>query len=142
MMTPWGEESRRRKGEYYPHSQECDGARLGGEAYDDFLRYKNELLELFAFLSEVEEKVAPLLEVASGRFRIGIHVRAETCTLARRKILYSDRQYAGVARKIAALYPDRKIVFYVCGNDREIDRRVCMDAVPGCGIRLRRRQSR
>ena len=99
--------------------------------YDDFLRYKNELLELFAFLPEVEEKVAPLLEAASGRFSIGIHVRrGDYARWQGGKYFYSDRQYAGVARKIAALYPDRKIAFYVCGNDREIDRRVYMDAVP------------
>lgn len=99
--------------------------------YDDFLRYKNELLELFAFLPGVEEKVAPLLEVASGRFRIGIHVRrGDYSRWQEGKYFYSDRQYAGVARKIAALYPDREIIFYVCGNDREIDRRMYMDAVP------------
>ena len=77
------------------------------------LRYKNELLELFAFLSEGwRRKVAPLLEVAFWTIPDRNPCPARRlCTLARRKILYSDRQYAGVARKIAALYPDRKIVF-------------------------------
>ncbi len=95
--------------------------------YDDFLRYKNELLELFAFLSEVEEKVAPLLEVKllddSGSESMPgaetMHAGKEENTLLRPAVCRRGTEDA-------ALYPDRKIVFYVCGNViGEIDGRVC-----------------
>lgn len=125
------EESRRRKDDLILAHRNVMVRGWEVRHYDEFLRYKKEFLELFAFLPEVERKVALPLEKACGRLKVGIHVRrGDYARWQAGKYLYSDRQYADVARKIVAMYPDRDIIFYVCGNDPAIDRDIYRDSVP------------
>ncbi len=99
--------------------------------YDLFLKYFDEIRNLFAFLPNVEKSVHSLTEPHENRLKIGIHVRrGDYCRWYDGRYFFSDAQYANVARSIRALFPEREITFFVCTNDPELQQDVYRNAVP------------
>ncbi len=97
--------------------------------YDLFLKYKSEILDLFAFLPEVEKSAeAVRRRCPEGDIALGLHVRrGDYARWQGGRYLFSDKQFAAVVRRFAELHPDRGITVFVCGNDptlyRDIYRR-------------------
>lgn len=91
--------------------------------YDLFLKYRDEITELFRFLPEVESAAMQSLKGREDAIKIGVHVRrGDYARWQNGKYLFDDAQYAGVIAGTEALYPGRKICAVICTNDPALDR--------------------
>ncbi len=92
--------------------------------YDLFLKYKREILDLFAFLPEVEKQAENVRSLCRpGDVALGLHIRrGDYARWQGGRYLYSDAQYAAVVRRFAELHADRGVTVFVCGNDPTLDR--------------------
>lgn len=101
--------------------------------YDLFLKYRPEIIGMFSFLPEVEAVADATLAVAPAgddSLRVGIHVRrGDYARWMDGRFLFSDSQMAEVCRSICNAYPDKKIHFFVCGNDPSLDRSLYLEMV-------------
>ena len=90
--------------------------------YDLFLKYKEDIVRLFAFDDAVEQKVAPLLS-NDGRLRLGVHIRrGDYKTFQGGRFFYSDEQYADVIDRTLAMSGREDVQIYICGNDPQLNR--------------------
>ena len=92
--------------------------------YDLFLKYKQEILQLFTFLPEVQASVAAKMNgEQKGVLRLGIHIRrGDYKTFNGGKFFYSDEQYVKVIQQFIALHPEQPVAIYICGNDPKLDK--------------------
>ena len=90
--------------------------------YDLFERYKPEIRDLFAFNQEV--LASSRLKIGEGSaVRVGVHVRrGDYKTFKDGRFYYDDAQYVGVLKQFKALMSTTKLIFFVCGNDPELNR--------------------
>lgn len=92
--------------------------------YELFLKYKSEILNLFAFKENVTKSVdARLNEMPAADLWLGVHIRrGDYRTWNNGKYFYSDEQYLHCIRQFLALHPDQRIVVFICGNDNALDK--------------------
>lgn len=93
--------------------------------YDLFLKYKAEIIDLFAFEPAVRQSAEDLLRKTSGdaALRLGVHIRrGDYKTWHGGKYFYEDQVYVEYIRQFASLFRDRLITVYICGNDPALDR--------------------
>ena len=92
--------------------------------YDLFLKYKPEILSLFAFKENVTKPVeARLAELPAFDLRLGVHIRrGDYRTWNGGRYFYSDEQYLHCIRQFLALHPDQRVAVFICGNDNALDR--------------------
>ena len=100
--------------------------------YDLFLKYRDEIVNLFAFDEAVEASVAEIMGVAEGALadaedgavlRLGLHIRrGDYARFLDGRYFYDDRTYIDLVRQFRAMHPQSKIVVYVCGNDPTLDK--------------------
>lgn len=119
--------------------------------YDLFLKYKSEILELFAFRPEIEEKVveamnhgdsppvirsqSSLLTEGTVPMILGVHIRrGDYATFYNGKFFFSDEQYVGVIRRFLALHPDKQVRAFICGNDPKLDKDYYRRELPACEV--------
>ena len=119
--------------------------------YDLFLKYKSEILELFAFRPEIEEKVveamnhgdsppvirsqSSLLTEGTVPMILGVHIRrGDYATFYNGKFFFSDEQYVGVIRRFLALHPDKQVRVFICGNDPKLDKDYYRRELPACEV--------
>lgn len=92
--------------------------------YDLFLKYKTEILGLFAFDNKVLHKVKGMMENvrhSKDSIKLGVHVRrGDYKTWNGGKYYYSDEQINEVVQRFSSLHPDSHIDVFVCGNDPHI----------------------
>lgn len=85
--------------------------------YDLFIKYKKEIINLFAFDPIIVNKVRDIMG-GTDAVRIGLHVRrGDYKTWQGGRYWYTDNQYAEVVRRFAESIPDRRVDLFVCGND-------------------------
>ena len=102
--------------------------------YSLFLKYKNEIIELFTFNDIIEQHVGTLLNDDDG-LRLGVHVRrGDYATFHGGRFLYSDEQYLNVIRHFIELHPDKPITIYICGNDPHLNRSLFHQQLSDCKI--------
>lgn len=102
--------------------------------HDLFVKYKSEILQLFAFDDAVEQKVSETMGATNG-LRLGIHVRrGDYATFHGGRFLYSDEQYVAVIRQCCQLHPDEKPTVYICGNDPKLNRSYFQEHLEGCDV--------
>ena len=91
--------------------------------YDLFLKYKPEILQLFAFDEAVEQKAKERLGDMWG-VRLGVHIRrGDYKTFQGGRFFYSDEQYVRVIRSYYDhCYPKERLNVYICGNDPHLDK--------------------
>jgi hypothetical protein len=91
--------------------------------YDLFLKYKPEILQLFAFDEKVRSKVEGIVgEYPADSLRLGVHIRrGDYCRWHGGKYFFTDDQYLSVIRQFLSLHPERKTVIFICGNDPMLD---------------------
>lgn len=104
--------------------------------YDLFLKYKQEILELFQFDDSV--KTAPdrlLADAPQNTMRLGLHIRrGDYRTWHDGRFFYSDEQYIRQIRHFADLHPDCPIHVFVCGNDPSVDEQAFSAALPNVSL--------
>jgi len=101
--------------------------------YDLFLKYKAEILELFAFRPEIEEKVVEAMN--HGDMILGVHIRrGDYATFHDGKFFFSDEQYVNVIRRFLTLHPDRQVKVFICGNDPKLDKDYYRRELPSCEV--------
>ena len=125
-------------GDYTNHEQQMLTRKLlmvtGWEArwYDTFLKYKQEIINLFAFNDAVEQKVKPLM---GDGIRLGVHIRrGDYDRFYGGRFFYSDEQYVQVIRNFVKLHPDDQITVYICGNDPKLNRDYYREQLSNCQV--------
>lgn len=105
--------------------------------FDLFLKYKSELLQLFAFnkiVTDAVDKIIPQ-EHSGAEVNIGIHVRrGDYKRWANGEYYFDDAVYCDAAKRIFALFPKQKCNFYICGNDPQIEKDLYIKSLPQCRI--------
>ncbi len=104
--------------------------------HDLFLKYKAEILQLFAFDDKVKAPVDSFLaEQPQADIRLGVHIRrGDYRTWHDGKYYYSDEQYLNVIRQFAALHPGKRINVFVCGNDPELNKELFQQELEGMHV--------
>ncbi|MCM1291914.1 MAG: alpha-1,2-fucosyltransferase [Prevotella sp.] len=103
--------------------------------YDLFLKYLDEIKQMFAFTSAIEARVEKLLKSSEGNIRIGLHIRrGDYARWQSGKYYYYDRQYIEVAQKIVNLFDDRRITVIVSGNDPELHKEAYRNGIKGATV--------
>ena len=97
---------------------------VGWEArwYDLFLKYKQEILELFAFKDYVAKACAPILaEATKGSCRLGVHIRRGDYAIWNDgKYFFSDEVFLKLIKEFVTQHPDTSV--FICGNDTSLDK--------------------
>lgn len=90
--------------------------------YDLFLKYLDEIKALFTFRQEIEQRVLSIM----GRndfIKVGIHIRrGDYKTFEGGRNYFTDEQYMHFIQNFISLFPERKIYFYICSNDPDLDK--------------------
>ncbi len=110
--------------------------------YDLFLKYKSEILELFAFLPEVEEKVKANLAPTHPRTsnleprKLGLHIRrGDYKTWQNGQFYFTDEEYVRVIKSfinnLPSIHPrtshlaprtSHLVHIFICGNDPTLNK--------------------
>lgn len=102
--------------------------------HDLFLKYKPEILRLFAFDAGVEQTVATTLGTDSS-LRLGVHIRrGDYKTFHGGRFYYTDEQYVDTIRRFLALHPSEQVTVYICGNDPQLSRDYYRQQLPTCRV--------
>ena len=100
--------------------------------YDLFLKYKQDIIRLFAFNKDIEQRVDTLLD---DSLRLGIHIRrGDYRNFQGGRFLYSDEQYLNVIRSFLSLFPQQQVHLYICGNDPHLDKEYYLQQLPACQV--------
>ncbi len=106
--------------------------------HDLFLKYKQEILDLFAFNPEVEETVSKKMKREEGKgdaLRLGVHIRrGDYATFQGGRFLYNDQQYADIISQFRALHQGQAVTVYICGNDPKLDKNYFRQRLAGCTV--------
>ena len=91
--------------------------------FDLFLKYKQDIIQLFEFNNEVKQAVdAQLAPLPECDIRLGVHIRrGDYRRWHGGRYFYTDEQYISYIRQFLALHPDKRVNIFVCGNDPELD---------------------
>ncbi len=88
-----------------------------------FLKYKEEIKELFAFDEVVKAPVDQKLKPYQGHLKLGVHIRrGDYATWCRGRYFYNDQQYLHAIQEFIRLHPDEEIDIFMCGNDPKLDK--------------------
>ena len=128
--------------------------------YDLFLKYKEDIINLFAFDEDVRRGPDSLLARSAaamqqavdrshssqqdnglpdnaqrhgdkGLLRLGVHVRrGDYATWQGGRYLYTDRQYAALTHSFIRLHPEKTVQVFVCGNDPSLQRSLYEEGLP------------
>ena len=100
--------------------------------FDLFLKYKQEILQLFAFHDDIEQRVAQRMHEG---LRLGVHIRrGDYATFQGGRFYYTDEQYLQLIRSFCTLHPDETIHVYICGNDPDLNRDYFRQQLPQCHV--------
>ena len=109
---------------------------VGWEArwYDLFLKYKQEILDLFAFKQSVVKACASLLsEAAEGSCRLGVHIRrGDYARWYDGKYFFSDEQFLRLIKQFISQHPDTTV--YICGNDPSLNKDLYRQELSGAKV--------
>lgn len=102
--------------------------------YDLFLKYKSEILQLFAFHVDVEQHADRIMKEC-GDLKLGVHIRrGDYKTFYNGRFYFSDEQYVNIIQRFLALNPDKKVSVLICGNDPKLDRSYYEEQLPDCQV--------
>lgn len=95
-----------------------------------FLKYKQEIVSLFAFHDDIYNKVKAILSQDGAEVRVGLHVRrGDYKTWNGGKFYLTDDEFIRAALRMRDLLPGKRIHFYVCGNDPELNQAAYEEAL-------------
>ena len=105
--------------------------------YDLFLKYKPDIVKLFAFDAAISRKVGQYAADASAGcdIRLGLHIRrGDYKTWNGGKYYYTDEDYAAMALGFAALHPGKRTCVFICGNDPALDKAAYLTRLDGMKV--------
>jgi hypothetical protein len=100
--------------------------------YDLFLKYKDEILGLFAFDAPVKQKTQAFMGAKQAEeIWLGVHIRrGDYKTWHGGRYYYEDEVYQDYIRQFCALFPGKSITVYICSNDPSLDKTSYSSVVP------------
>ena len=100
--------------------------------YDLFLKYKPEIISLFAFDAKVKKSPDRLLaRVPADSVRLGLHIRrGDYRTFYDGRFFFSDEQYIHQIKMFAGLHPGKHVQVFICGNDPHLDEDAYRQSLP------------
>jgi hypothetical protein len=102
--------------------------------YDLFLKYKEDIIRLFAFNEEIENSVGKLMD---NSLRLGIHIRrGDYRTFQGGRFFYTDEQYVHIIRSFLAFHFNEKVHVYICGNDPSLNKEYYTLQLSTCQVSL------
>lgn len=111
----------------------CVAAGWYARWYDLFLKYKDEILQLFDFNDDIKQHVQSLLDHGDGS--LGVHIRrGDYQTWYDGRFFYSDAQYISIIRQFLQLHPGKTFRIFICGNDPTLDREAYTTALPEADV--------
>ena len=105
-----------------------------GRWYDLFIKYKEEILDLFAFKQSVLKACEPVMASATeGTCRLGVHIRrGDYARWYDGKYFYNDQQYLTIIKQFIKLHPDTTV--FICGNDPALDHQLYRKELSGTKV--------
>lgn len=91
---------------------------------DLFLKYRSEIVSLFAFKEEISGKIRKYVQetAPADSIKLGIHIRrGDYARWNGGRYFFEDEVYISLIRQFAALFPDKRIVVYLCSNDNKVN---------------------
>lgn len=100
--------------------------------YDLFVKYKPEIIRLFAFNGKTKAGVDRLLaSLPPADIRLGVHIRrGDYKTWEGGRYCYGDAQYLSFISQFVGLHPGKRVQVFICGNDPHLDRSLYRQALP------------
>ena len=87
-----------------------------------FLKYKGDIVRLFAFHEDIRRKVDALLKPYADTVKLGVHVRrGDYARWHGGRYLFTDEQYIRIILQFVAMENGRSVEVFVCGNDPQLD---------------------
>jgi hypothetical protein len=103
--------------------------------YQLFLKYRTEIVRLFAFKENIEKRIQKILVAHPAEIRLGVHIRrGDYVSFCGGRYFYDDTVYINLIRQFAALFSGQKISVCICGNDRRIDVERYIRELPSCDL--------
>lgn len=105
--------------------------------YDLFLKYKPEIVDLFAFDDKVSRSVERLMreDTAENGLKLGVHIRrGDYRQWHGGKFFFTDDQYLAVIRQFLKMHDDKQVVVFICGNDPGLDQERYRRGLDGCRV--------
>lgn len=105
--------------------------------YDLFLKYKKEIVEMFAFDKEITDKVSDVIskEVKDGDVRLGVHIRrGDYKTFKGGIFFYDDDTYISYIKAFIKKNSGKHVTVFICGNDPKIDKDYYRKNIPEATI--------
>lgn len=99
-------------------------ARGWGVRFNDlFLKYKDEIVQLFDFMPYVRKKVAQTMQPSTiDSIKLGVHIRrGDYKQHLGGRFFYNDDEYVDVIRQFALLHPEKQVDAYICTDDRQLN---------------------
>ena len=97
--------------------------------YDLFLKYKSEILKLFAFLPEVEETAQRTINHQPSTICLGLHIRrGDYKTWQNGQFYFTDEEYVRVIKSfinnLPSIHPQPSnlVHIFICGNDPTLNK--------------------
>ena len=144
------------EGADYSHEEELMKKRrlvvVGGwwaRWYDLFLKYKPEIVDIFAFDEQVRRNVEGVFrgrrneeggtrkEERGARkvLKLGVHIRrGDYRQWHGGRYFFTDEQYLSVIRRFLTLHQDQPVQVFICGNDPSLHRERFQQALEGCSV--------
>lgn len=103
--------------------------------YDEFLKYRDEICELFAFMPKTEAYAERMIS-GNDHYNIGLHIRrGDYKTFKNGRLFFTDDVYINYLKDAIRQYGDGKnIRVFVCSNDRKLDKDRYVNAFPNTEI--------
>lgn len=108
--------------------------------YDLFLKYRDEIIGLFAFKPAILAKVKAYMVDSCGRqaaVNLGVHIRrGDYKTWMGGRYFFDDDTYIGYIRRFAELHRERNVNVFICGNDPTLDKDKYAGLLQGVNVRF------
>lgn len=104
--------------------------------YDLFIKYKQEIIELFQFDETILARTKSFMgEKSENELRLGIHIRrGDYKTWQNGKYYYKDDVYQDYILQFQEIFPEKKITAYICSNDPNLDKVFYRDKLHGINV--------
>lgn len=92
--------------------------------YDLFIKYKNEIIDLFSFDNDILERVQLSMGAkGSDEIRLGIHIRrGDYKEWHNGKYYFEDEVYLNYIMQFRQLFPQKEIAVFICSNDTALNK--------------------
>lgn len=104
--------------------------------YDLFLKYKSEIIEMFAFDKQVMLYPQRFLDsLQKSDILLGMHIRRGDYKDFYGGLYYfSDEQYISQIRQFLRIHSEKRVQVLVCGNERSLNQQAYRQAFPNVSI--------